>query len=476
MEINWLLIIFCCLYAVTILTCTCVVISENRNTIRTIAWTIALIFLPVIGFVFYLFFGRGLKGMHMISRHNKRRLFAESHSTPLDLDTCQLSNSSKRLVKLVYTICRYPLYMNNRIEIFTTGATKFDSLKEDLRNARKNIYLQYYIFSDDTLGKEIADILIQKVKEGVDVKVLYDHVGSFSARSRFFKRMRDAGIDIHPFFRVTFPQLANRINWRNHRKIIVIDGEIGYIGGMNIADRYVKGMKDGTTWRDTHFRVTGDIVSSLLYSFAIDWSFQHPESGASDIDTQCAPVTFTNTSGMQLATCGPVNKWNNLALCYLQAITNAKKSVYIQTPYFLPTDTLLHALETAALSKVDVRLMIPSKSDSRLLQYASYSYITRCLKAGIRVYIYEPGMIHSKTMTIDQDFVTAGSTNFDFRSFENNFECNLMIYDKEINRAMRDIFFDDLKHCRKLVYSTWRTRPVWQRAMESIVRLMSPIL
>ncbi len=189
-----------------------------------------------------------------------------------------------------------------------------------------------------------------------------------------------------------------------------------------------------------------------------------------------APVTLNNSTGVQLLTSGPTETWNNLSMVFLKAISSARKTIYIQTPYFLPTDALLSALQSAALAKVDVRIMMPEKTDSVLLHYASFSYITQCLKAGIKVYLYEPGMLHAKAMIIDDELVTAGSTNFDFRSFENNFECNLFIYDSCINRTMRDIFFSDLQNCRKLRLSEWRHRPLSQRFLESLLRLVSPIL
>ncbi|MDE6399732.1 MAG: cardiolipin synthase, partial [Muribaculaceae bacterium] len=234
------------------------------------------------------------------------------------------------------------------------------------------------------------------------------------------------------------------------------------------------GTEDGMPWRDTHFRLKGDIVESLMYSFAIDWNFlkKHPELPHVDPD----PAKIENTTGVQLVTSGPTGNWNNLSMVFLKAIASARRTILIQTPYFLPTDALLSALQAASLSKVDVRIMIPEKTDSVLLHYASFSYVTQCLKAGIKVYLYEPGMLHSKTMIVDDGFVTAGSTNFDFRSFENNFECNLMIYDADLNRKMRDIFFDDLKKCRKLSLVKWRKRPLGQRFLESLLRLVSPIL
>lgn len=467
-------IIIAILYIITIITSISVVISENRNPIRSIAWVIALVFLPGVGFIFYLFFGRGLKGMRMVSRRNKRRLNHTNRPELIDLDSLPISPNSRQLVRLGYAVGSYPITVNNQIEVYTSGLNKFESFKTDLRNATRSIFLQYYIFSDDSLGKEIAEILMEKAQQGVEVKVIYDHVGSFSARRSFFNKMRTAGVDVHPFFRVTFPQLANRINWRNHRKITIIDGAIGYIGGMNIAERYVKGFEDGGVWRDTHFRVTGDIIGQLLHSFAIDWNFMNPNPAYIDQDAIISGIN--NEVGMQLVTSGPVNMWDNLSLCYLQAISNAKRSIYIQTPYFLPTDALMHALEAAALSKIDVRIMIPGKSDSKMLQLATQSYVSQCLKAGIKVYVYRPGMIHAKTMTVDLDFVTAGSTNFDFRSLENNFEANLLIYDKDVNKTMRDIFFSDLKQCDKIIYTEWRRRSRFHRALESVVRLLAPIL
>lgn len=474
-SFNWIYFIFFIVYLVIVIGCVVVVLSENRNPIRSLAWTIALIALPGIGLIFYLFFGRSLRGQQIISRHNKRKLLHNSNPKSTNLSTLNLSDDNKQLIKLAYSLSHSPLTIDNEIEIFTTGRKKFESFIEDIKRARHYIYIQYYIFSDDSLGTEIADILIAKVKEGVQVKVIYDHVGSFSASNKFFRRMKEAGVDIHPFFRVTFPQLANRINWRNHRKIAVIDNSIAYIGGMNIAKRYVVGMKDGSEWRDTHFRVRGEIVQSLLFSFAVDWYFLR--STDYSVNTQAIRQSdIHNQCGMQLVTSGPIDAWNNLSLCFLKAISSAKKSIYIQTPYFLPTDTLLNALEAAALSNVDVRIMIPAKSDSIMLQLATYSYVSRCLKAGIKVYRYMPGMLHAKSMTIDTSFSTAGSTNFDFRSFENNFEANLLIYDHDVNEKLRNIFFEDLKKCSKLNYSAWSKRPLPQRALESLVRLFAPIL
>lgn len=471
---TWINYALFALYILTILSCIAVILSENRNPIKSLAWVTVLIFLPVAGLILYIFFGRSLRNMHMISQHKKRKLLSNQSIPNINFENLNIDEDNKRTIKLAYAINNAIYYDNNQLKIFTSGEEKFNSLKHDLLNAKHSINLQYYIFKDDKLGKEIADILIQKAKEGLNVRVIYDHVGSFTVNNKFFKQLRVAGVDTHPFFRVTFPQFANRINWRNHRKIVVIDEEIGYVGGMNIADRYIEGTPPFTIWRDTHLRITGSVVNSLLYSFAVDWNFTNKELIQNEINNLKIPQK--KGVGMQFVTSGPTDNWENIELLFSKAIASAKKCIYIQTPYFLPTNNLFKALQAAALSKVDVRIMIPKKSDSVILTLSSYSYIEKCLLAGIKIYLYETGMLHSKNMIIDNEFTTTGSANFDFRSFEHNFESNLLIYDKEINNKMKDIFFNDTKDCSKISLSNWRSRPKLQKTIESIIRLLSPIL
>ncbi|MCH5235363.1 MAG: cardiolipin synthase [Muribaculaceae bacterium] len=471
---TWFLFLAVCMYFTIIILSVVVVLKENRNPIRALSWVIALIFLPGVGLIFYLFFGRSLRG-EMLSQKNKRRLQHSFQPYGVKPQETELRKEQKNLVMLGSQIAGYPLTFNNEVDIIIHGEEKFKKLKEDLSKAQKSIYLQYYIFLDDKIGTEIAEILISKARAGVEVKVIYDHVGSFSASNSFFKKMEAEGIEVHPFFRVNFPQLANRINWRNHRKIVVVDGEIGYIGGMNIADRYAYGNgKNQEIWRDTHFRVKGDIVESLIHSFLVDWNFRKKDPYFPQLPPRQDKIQ--NEKGIQLVTGGPISTWDNLSLMFLKAISSAKRLIWIQTPYFLPTDALFNALQAAALSNIDVRIMMPAHTDSLLLHYASFSYISQCLAAGIKIYLYQPGMLHAKSMVIDDDLVTAGSTNFDFRSFENNFECNLFIHDAELNSRMRDIFYSDMKECIKIRKEEWKKRPIGHRFLESLLRLVSPIL
>ena len=454
-------------------------VSENRNPVKTLAWITVLVLLPVVGIILYIFFGRSLRHIRMISRKKRVKLANRDDIKHL-MKTRQVVNyeveksDRQQMINLVNSVQGSPYLANNEVEIFTNGKDKFDAFKHDLLNAKQYIHIQYYIIENDTIGNEIADILKKKVAEGVKVRVLYDHVGSFHFDMSYFKKLRKAGVEVYPFMQITFPEFANRINWRNHRKIVVIDGKIGYIGGMNIADRYIDGGKMGH-WRDTHLRVVGDIVAALQVSFAIDWNFMKRELIEEPV-AMVEPGSIKNPIGMQLVTGGPTSQWVNMAFVFQKAIDSASKCVYIQTPYFLPSDSLLKALQMAALSKVDVRLMIPRKPDSILLRYASYSYIKQCLTAGIKIYFYEPGMLHSKVVVVDDDFVTTGSTNFDFRSFEHNFESNLLLYSNDFNRRMKDVMLTDMKECSRISLRAWRKRPLWQKAVESVVRLFGPLL
>ena len=467
--------IFFILYILTILSIIIVVITENRNPVKSLAWVTVLLMLPIAGVVIYIFFGRNFKSKRLIRRRNKQKIKSIGNTSPsIFANTLpQLSEESADLLKLGKTINSSDYYTNNKIDIYTHARDKFDQFIKDICAAQDYINIQYYIFENDKLGNEIKDLLIEKVKQGVKVRIIYDHVGCFKVRNSFYRQMKAHGIEVEPFMRVTFPQFATRINWRNHRKVTIIDGKIGYIGGMNIANRYINGGKHAY-WRDTHIRICGNAVIALEKAFSSDWSFMGNQPLADHVEY--FPPADGYDAGIQLITSGPMSSWSNMSMMLFKAISGAKRSIYIQTPYFLPTDSLLKALQAAALSGVDVRLMMPKQSDSMMLTLASYSYIKSCLLSGIKVYLYQKGMLHAKTLIIDDELSSTGSTNFDFRSMEHNFECNAFIYGKEFNTRMKDIFNRDLKDCRRISKSSWGRRPVIQKFKESVVRLFSPIL
>ena len=469
----WVWWILNILYALTILGIIAVVVSENRNPVKSLAWVTVLLVVPVVGLVLYIVFGRTIQNKRIISRRNRRKLRRLGAGGGTDPAKIEDAGAVMPQINLAYALCGSHYYEGNDVGIFDNGQEKFDALLADIAAARSYINMQYYIIVNDNIGIRVMEALMERARAGVKVRLIYDHVGSFKLSNRYLRRLKEAGVEAYPFFKVVFPPFGTRINWRNHRKIVVIDGKVGYIGGMNVADRYVDGGKLFDVWRDLHLRVEGPAVFALQQSFAVDWNFMGQpllEEGP------LATAVKGHSVGMQLVTGGPTTQWLNMTLVFQQAIARARKCIYIQTPYFIPSEGLVHALQVAALSKVDVRLMIPRRSDSDMLRWASFSYVQECLRAGIKVYLYEKGMLHSKAIIIDDDFCTVGSTNFDFRSFEHNFEANMLIYSTDFNARMKALFVRDMRDSRRVTSSAWRHRPWREKALESVMRLFSPIL
>ena len=457
-----------------------VILSENRNPVKSLAWVTVLLLLPVVGLILYLFFGRNFKNKRLISRRSRRRLRRQEPRVASDPRSQNLDERSVQNITIARTLIGAQFYTSNTAEAFTNGADKFRALEADLRQAQSSINIQYYIFEDDNIGNLVSDILIDRARAGVKVRVLYDHVGSIGVKNKFFKALKDSGVECQPFLKVTFPELATHINWRNHRKMCIIDNCIGYIGGMNVADRYIDGGKSFDHWRDTHLRITGPAVAALQFSFAVDWSFTKGSLIENDIPIVCRDASPGKNAVAdvcaQLITSGPTSQVANVGMAFHHAIASARRRVYIQTPYFLPTEGLLRALQVAALAHVDVRIMMPAKSDSWMLTHASKSYISECLRSGIKIYLYNTGMLHSKMMIVDDELVSVGSTNFDFRSFECNFESNLFIYSTKFNCRMLDVFKADLKQCVRVAPAQWHKRRISMKIAESLLRLLSPVL
>ncbi|MDE7024648.1 MAG: cardiolipin synthase, partial [Paramuribaculum sp.] len=459
-------------YAVTIVSIIGVVLSENRNPVKSLAWVTVLLLFPAGGILLYVFFGRSIKNQRMISRRN-RKLLTSKESTPGGVapDLKAFNSEARQQIELCRALTGARLHIGNSVRHFCGGKEKFDSLLADIASAQRYIHVQYYIFEDDKIGTTVAAALMERARKGVKVRVIYDDVGCLGVKNKFFKAMKEAGIEVHPFFKVTFSLFATRINWRNHRKLCVIDGRIGYVGGMNVADRYIDGGKFHC-WRDMHLRIEGPVVGALQYSFAVDWSFM----GQPLVVEETVASKVKNGVSMQFVTSGPTSEWSNVALVMLKAIGNAKKRVWIQTPYFLPPESILRTLQAAAIARVDVRVMMPRHSDSTILTYASYSYVMECLRAGVKIYLFDAGMLHSKCMVIDDEFCAVGSTNIDFRSFEHNFEGMMFMYSKDLNSKLRSEFMADEARSTRLVAGVWRHRPYTQKALESMVRLLSPVL
>ncbi|MDR1809145.1 MAG: cardiolipin synthase [Prevotella sp.] len=467
-------LIFQWLYALTAVGVVIVVISENRNPVKTLAWVLVLLLLPLFGLFIYYFFGEDNRKRRLISRKMKKKLNRNALRS-FDLFDVQTPPSEyKRLSALLNELGDSPIYGGNNLQFYSNGKDKFEDLLAAIRKAQKHIHIQYYIFMDDETGRQLRDLLVEKAKEGVEVRLLYDDVGSWKAKSEFFKDMEKEGVMVTPFLKVAFPLLTSRVNYRNHRKVVVIDGEIGFMGGMNIADRYINGLSEGRVWRDSHFKLEGKAVHGLQASFIIDWYAARKEFLASS--KYFPELPYRGDAIMQIATSGPVGEFKEIHQGIFHAISNAQKNIYIQTPYFIPTDSLLLALQTAAQSGVDVCLMLPEHSDTTFVHIASMSYIKDLLQAKVKVYFFKPGFLHSKLMLVDDSLVITGSANMDVRSFEHNFEIDVFVYSGTVAAKCKEIFMADMADSVQLSHEKWRKRPRWKRFSESLLRLLTPLL
>ena len=450
-----------------------VIVMDNRNPVKTLAWILVLIFLPVVGLVFYFFFGRSQRHERIIGKKIYGHLMKKPIAEYLSQPAARLPEGYKRIIDLFHNVNQSLPFEGNSIETFTSGDSFIQALLRELQQARQHIHIESYIFEDDAIGRMVRDVLIEKSRSGVEVRVIYDDVGCWHVPNRFFEQMREAGIEVRSFLKVRFPHFTNKVNYRNHRKIIVIDGRAGFVGGMNLAERYVRGFSWGI-WRDTHLMLKGKAVHGLQTAFLLDWYFV--DRTLISAAKYFPKLDNPGSSLVQIVTSEPVGPWREIMQGLVKAVSEARKYFYIQTPYFLPTEPMLVAMQTAALSGVDVRLMLPCRADSRLTHLASCSYLADVLRAGVKVYLYQKGFLHSKLMVSDDLLSTVGSTNMDFRSFEHNFEVNAFIYDTETALQMREIFLQDQRDCLPVSLKNWEKRSRSRKVAESTVRLLAPLL
>ena len=458
-----------------------VIIHDKRDPVKALSWIVVLILLPVAGFLLYIVFGRNHRKEKLFNRkelHDLEQIDEMSREQVYAINNAALLlrseiTENRDIITLLLNSNKALLTNHNRIRVLNNGTVTFDEIKAALRGARSSIHLEYYIIEDDPLGREIAEILIGKAREGVEVRLIYDDVGSWGLSRRYIRHLRNAGVEVQCFMRVVFPWLTSKVNYRNHRKIAVIDGCVGFIGGMNIADRYVRGTEWGS-WRDTHFRIEGSGAAGLQVSFLSDWSATTKRHIAG---AEYYPAAERHTDDiLQIVPSGPFGKWRALLQADSYAVSNARKRIWIQTPYYLPSDVLNSALQVAALAGIDVRLMLPARSDSKVVDLASHSYLDDMMKAGVKILFYKPGFLHSKLLIIDNSLTVIGSANMDFRSFEHNFEVNAFVYDREFTARMAGVFEDDASRCHALTPGEWFNRPRPRRWAESLMRVFSPLL
>lgn len=482
-----------------------IIVFFQRRDPRTVwTWLLALYFVPVFGIAFYLLFGQDFKKSRMfrVKEVSDRLNLPVKHQEDLILSANipedqldSMSRNYKSLIMYNLETSGAVLTVNNQVQIYTDGQAKFDALRQALRHARYFIHIQYYIIKNDEVFNSIVPILLEKVKEGVEVRILYDGMGGRFMPKQRWEQLQNAGVKVGVFFPPFLGWLNLRVNYRNHRKIVVIDGNTGFVGGFNIGREYISKDPKFGYWRDTHLEIRGEAAISLQIRFALDWNYVTGENLFKDIryfggeeeyarrcmgEHLCTDWPKPGDGGgiacMQIITSGPDTKEPHIRNNYLELFHKAKKHIYIQTPYFIPDDAVFSSLKIAALSGVDVRLMIPCKPDHPFVYWATCSYAGELLDYGVRVYIYENGFLHAKGVMVDSQVSCYGTANMDIRSFELNFEVNASIYDEEVTARLEQAFMDDLPHCHEMTGAEYRERSLWRRIKEQCSRLLSPLL
>jgi cardiolipin synthase A/B len=460
-----------------------VIVLDNRNPSRTMAWLLILIFLPFIGIFFYLIFGQNHRKKKTFMKKKKQdyriaQFLKENrieYSGQDKLNGSAYDDVRGHVLPLMLNNGDAPVTVNNRSQVFNNGEAAFDAMLKDIENAKHHIHMEYFIVKDSKIGRIFQEILIKKAREGVEVRLIYDHLGSWKLSKSFVKELEEAGVQVKPFQRVTFPFIAaHRFNYRNHRKILVVDGTVGYTGGLNLGDEYLGEDPKLGYWRDTHVKIEGEAVYELQVIYLRDWNFV---SGQELKSSEYFPrVSKIGSQLIQVSSSGPDSEWTAIHQGYFTAITSAVDRLYICTPYLVLDEGTLLALQTAGLRGVDVRILIPAESDHRVVDLASKSYFEELMKSGVRIYLYQKGFIHSKIMLADDYFSSIGTTNLNTRSFELDFEVNAFYYDKEMNQQLTGIFFEDLKDSSEVRHKDYQTRALSQRIKESAARLLSPVL
>ena len=460
------------------------IIYETRSTTKTLAYLLFCIFIPFIGIGFYLLFGINYwrKKMYnkkmskdekiMVQLKKDISLYTEAALTKKDV----AGTDNKELASMLINELHSPLTRENRVKLLLNGEEKFPEVMKVLEGAQQHIHMEYYIYDQDEIGMAIIELLIKKSKEGVEVRFIYDDFGSPGIKKKIEKRMTEAGIEIYPFHKVHFYLLANRINYRNHRKIIVVDGQTAFVGGINVSDKYINNKKGKLYWRDTHLRIDGPGVYYLQYLFISDWNFCSPKDLKAEQLHFIPNKVIKENTYVQITGSGPDSPQPSILFSLLQAIYLAKEEILITTPYFIPGDSILEGLRIAALSGLSVKLLVPGICDSKFVNYASKSHYQDLLIAGVEIYLYQKGFVHSKTLVTDSKLSIVGTANMDIRSFELNFEVNAIVYDKPFAEQMRKVFLDDLKNAEKIDPEQWYKRPAYEQFPEKIARLFSPVL
>lgn len=484
---NWILIWEGVYIILLILTCLRI-IHDTRSATKTLAYLLLVVFIPVFGMLFYFTFGINYRKRRMYSKKLlddedrdlgfRKRLY--ENSVQIINSPGNIQPDAKELAYLLLNDSLSPVSLENQVKVLRNGEEKFPEVLKAMEAAKDYIHLEYYIFENDEIGRQIENILIKKAREGLTIRMVYDDFGSRSIRKNLVNRLRAAGVQVYPFHKIRFITLANRINYRNHRKIIVIDGHIGFVGGINISDRYINSPSKPSQvyWRDTHLRLEGSAVAYLQYLFLCDWNFSAKENLQLNQHFFPAPQLPSSSGGkiVQMAASGPDSVNPSILFSILKAINLARKEVLITTPYLIPGESLKNALIMSALSGVEVKILVPRQSDSYLVNTAARSYYQELMKANVKIYRYNRGFIHAKTIVIDREVGMVGTANMDTRSFDLNFEVNAIIYDCETAESLAEDFYHDLSFATETDPVAWLQRPWFKKLLEKVARLVSPLL
>jgi len=456
---------------------------QNRNPITTLSWVMVLILIPFLGIFLYLLFGQRVAKRWLFRKLNYKELQQITQVTNDQLKRFENNDGInddylieyRKLITLLLRKNRSFLSSNNDITIFHNGYDLYDQIYEDLENASQYIHLQYYLFEDGIVGDRIKKILINKSNSGLNVIMILDGIGSRKYSQESITELKDNGVEVLLFRPVHFPTFTNKINHRNHRKIILIDGKMVYSGGINISDKYLIKSNEKGFWRDTHLKIIGDSVKMFQAIFLID-KYSITKQSFDNFDSFFPELNKVKGSYIQIATNSPEKDSANVLNAYFTAITSAKRSIRLISPYFIPEETLLMALKNAALGGIEVEIILPGVKDSAFVQMSARSYVEQLLIDGIKVYFYQEGFIHAKILLVDEIFSMVGTANFDYRSLDHNFEVNTLIYDKSINERLNEQFEIDKGKSKLIVLSKWRKRPFFDKLFQSAARLLAPLM
>jgi len=467
-----------------------VIIYRKLDPVKSLSWIVVILLLPYLGLVLYLLVGQNFRKRKIFNRkgirdERVRRIAANNQLKQLKADKNHLSESLRihlQLILLNLRSCRSTLGVNSGIELYLSGKDALDAMYYTIKAAKQHIHLQSYIIDPDTTGVKFKNLLIEKALEGVEVRVIFDDVGCWSLTNEYKGELIKNGIELLSFSPVRFITPTSRLNYRNHRKILVVDGLYGFLGGVNIADRYYNG-GNYPEWRDTHIKITGESVAALQSSFLLDRYFVINQQFKKrkkyyPVPLQDSMDVNIGAKGVysQIITSGPDSDWASIMQCYFAAITGAKKHIHIVTPYFTPNESLLNAIKIASLGGVEVSLMLPEKSDTNIAHWSTMSYATELLEAGVKVYLFGKGFNHSKVISIDGELCIIGSANMDNRSLEHNFEITAIIYNNEMAQKIDSQFITDTERCKSLASSKWAKRSVKNQIKEAFARLLSPLI